>query len=108
MSLLHSMNILLQCSQELPDPARPLSSSLLSLAIEEINVPVASAHQQEVVKAERGLYLKMGNETRAKFSRCCNLILLCWWMCAKINLAKMSHNTKRARLSQKFPLYSKW
>ena len=69
MALLCYMNVLLGHNGELPDPAAPLLSSLSSSVIEEANMALTNACQEEEMNVKRGPYLKLSNETRAKISK---------------------------------------
>ena len=51
--------------RELPNPSRPLSSSVSSAAIEEANAAVSATCRKE----KRGPYQKLSDETRAWYPR---------------------------------------
>ena len=56
MALLRDMTVLPQCNAKLPDDAGPISSLLPSMAIEQANMAITCAHQDEAKKtnAKRG------------------------------------------------------
>ena len=59
MVLLRYMTILPQRNAELPDPAGPISSSLLSMAIEQANVAITLVRQDE---CKKGPYVMLSDE----------------------------------------------